>query len=212
MKKEKLKSNVKEEKGITLIALVITVVVMLILAGVVISTIINDEGLFSKTNKSVVLNEKSNIEECIRVAEMYLEIDKIYDSKINIEDLIDILKEISENIEKNYTVNIIDDNNAELINEKLKILVDLTIDANNSIHSNVIIYDDINNYSRVKIDYVLNKYIEDYMFRKQLQKDVMNIRVKTSDNFIKKTIEAILGFYDSYEAGYTRNIYFARWI
>ena len=63
-----------------------------------------------------------------------------------------------------------------------------------------------------KIDYVLNKYIEDYMFRKQLQKDVMNIRVKTSDNFIKKAIEAILGFYDSYEAGYTRNIYFARWI
>ncbi len=75
---------------------------------------------------------------------------------------------------------------------------------------------DLNNKEEVdsleKIDYVLNKYIEDYMFRKQLQKDVMNIRVKVSDNFIKKTIEAILGYYDSYEAGYTRNIYFARWI
>ena len=75
---------------------------------------------------------------------------------------------------------------------------------------------DVNNEEDLKtlekIDYVLNKYIEDYMFRKQLQKDVMNIRVKTSDNFIKKAIEAILGFYDSYEAGYTRNIYFARWI
>ena len=51
---------------------------------------------------------------------------------------------------------------------------------------------DINNEEEVssleKIDYVLNKYIEDYMFRKQLQKDVLSIRVKSGENFIKKTI------------------------
>ena len=75
---------------------------------------------------------------------------------------------------------------------------------------------DVNNEDDLKtlekIDYVLNKYIEDYMFRKQLQKDVLNIRVKSGENLVRKTIEAINGFYDSYEAGYTRNIYFARWI
>lgn len=75
---------------------------------------------------------------------------------------------------------------------------------------------DINNEEEVssleKIDYVLNKYIDDYMFRKQLQKDLLSIRVKSGENFIKKTIDAINNFYDSYEAGYTRNIYFARWI
>ena len=75
---------------------------------------------------------------------------------------------------------------------------------------------DVNNEEDLKtlekIDYVLNKYIEDYMFRKQLQKDVLNIRVKSGENLVRKTIEAINRFYDSYEAGYTRNIYFSRWI
>ena len=58
----------------------------------------------------------------------------------------------------------------------------------------------------------VNKYIEDYMFRKQLQKDVLNIRIKSGEDLVRKMVEAINGFYDSYEAGYTRNIYFARWI
>lgn len=47
----------KENKGITLIALIITVVIMLILAGVVISGIIEDEGLFSKTRQTTGLYE-----------------------------------------------------------------------------------------------------------------------------------------------------------
>lgn len=63
-----------------------------------------------------------------------------------------------------------------------------------------------------KIDYVLNKYIEDYTFRKQMQKDVLSIRVKAGNNFIKNTVDAIINSYENYEYGYTRNIYFARWI
>ena len=63
-----------------------------------------------------------------------------------------------------------------------------------------------------KIDYVLNKYIEDYAFRKQMQKDVLSIRVKAGNNFIKNTVDAIINSYENYEYGYTRNIYFARWI
>lgn len=39
----------KGQKGITLVALVITVVVMLILAGVAIAAVVNDDGLFEKT-------------------------------------------------------------------------------------------------------------------------------------------------------------------
>ena len=41
--------NLKKENGITLVALIITVVVMLILAGVSISDITDGEGLFTKT-------------------------------------------------------------------------------------------------------------------------------------------------------------------
>ena len=42
----------KDMKGITLVALVITIVVLLILAGVSINLIIRDGGIFSMTNKA----------------------------------------------------------------------------------------------------------------------------------------------------------------
>jgi len=44
-----MKGKLKNKKGITLIALVITVVVMLILAGVAISVLVDGDGLFNKT-------------------------------------------------------------------------------------------------------------------------------------------------------------------
>ena len=43
----------KEMKGITLVALVVTIVVLLILAGVSINLIIRDGGIFSLTNKEI---------------------------------------------------------------------------------------------------------------------------------------------------------------
>ena len=52
MKKSKVKSRVRNKRGITLIALIITVVIMLILAGVAISSIISDNGLFDKIGKA----------------------------------------------------------------------------------------------------------------------------------------------------------------
>ena len=42
----------KRQKGITLVALVITVIVMLILAGVAISVLTQDGGLFDKTQNA----------------------------------------------------------------------------------------------------------------------------------------------------------------
>ena len=42
----------KGQKGITLVALVITVIVMLILAGVAISVLTQDGGLFGKTQNA----------------------------------------------------------------------------------------------------------------------------------------------------------------
>lgn len=39
----------KKEKGITLIALVVTIIILLILAGVTLSLALNDNGLFDKT-------------------------------------------------------------------------------------------------------------------------------------------------------------------
>ena len=59
----KLRNKQKEEKGITLVALIITVVVMLILAGVAISAIVGGEGLFSKVREAVGIYENAQQKE-----------------------------------------------------------------------------------------------------------------------------------------------------
>ena len=52
-----MKSN---SKGITLIALVITIIVLLILAGVTINTLFGQNGIMQKANKAKIENEKRN--------------------------------------------------------------------------------------------------------------------------------------------------------
>lgn len=51
-KMNNMSKKMKRDKGITLVALIITVVVMLILAGVAIAAIVDGEGLFSKTRQA----------------------------------------------------------------------------------------------------------------------------------------------------------------
>ena len=53
MHKEKIKFKLKNASGITLIALIVTIIVILILAGVTISLTMNDRGIFQKTKESV---------------------------------------------------------------------------------------------------------------------------------------------------------------
>ena len=56
--------NVKETKGITLIALAITIVVLLILAGVVIATLNGNDNIIKNANTAVgIYNEKANEEQ-----------------------------------------------------------------------------------------------------------------------------------------------------
>jgi len=48
----KTKKEFKNKRGITLVALIITIIIMLILAGVAISVVINGDSLFSKTREA----------------------------------------------------------------------------------------------------------------------------------------------------------------
>ena len=64
MKKE------KNEKGITLIALVITVIVLLILAGVTIAALSGDNGILTRTKEAKEKTEKENIIEQVNLAIM----------------------------------------------------------------------------------------------------------------------------------------------
>lgn len=72
----------KNEKGITLISLVITVIVMLILAGVAITTAINDGGLFDETLKSAETYENAMDYEAKLYNDILNSIDGYFDKKI----------------------------------------------------------------------------------------------------------------------------------
>lgn len=66
----------KQESGITLVALIITVIIMLILAGVAISAVINGDGLFNKTRNAAVEYERAVEKENQQLAELTSEIDR----------------------------------------------------------------------------------------------------------------------------------------
>ena len=66
----------QETRGITLIALVITVVVMLILAGVVVSVLTDDGGLFEKTRVAAETYENSAEKEAKQIDNLMNEIDQ----------------------------------------------------------------------------------------------------------------------------------------
>ena len=66
--KQNLKERVKEKNGITLIALVITIIVLLILAGVTIATLTGENGILTRVQSTKTQNEKKTIEEQIHLA------------------------------------------------------------------------------------------------------------------------------------------------
>lgn len=86
----------KEKKGITLIALVITIIVLLILAGVTVATLTGDNGLLTRASGAKNTTDKAKLEEEIKIAFIEYETDKYINSNSNLEDK---LKAI---FEKNY--------------------------------------------------------------------------------------------------------------
>ena len=57
----------KNQKGITLIALVITIIVLLILAGVTIAMLTGENGILNKATGAVSDTEKATAEEAIKM-------------------------------------------------------------------------------------------------------------------------------------------------
>ena len=84
-----MRFKTKEAKGITLIALVITIIVLLILAGVTIATLTGDNGILGKANDAKTQTEQAKEDENLKIA-----IAGSYgtDGKLNLKDLKDNLK------------------------------------------------------------------------------------------------------------------------
>ena len=83
----------KENKGITLIALVITVIVLLILAGVTIATLTGENGILTKASEASEKTKQANAEEQVKLA---VGGSIGTDGNINIEGLNDNLGNIGE--------------------------------------------------------------------------------------------------------------------
>ena len=82
--KNKLKEQLKTNKGITLIALVITIIVLLILAGVTIATLTGDNGILTKAQSAKTQNDKATVKEKVDLA-IAASLDET--GKINLEQL-----------------------------------------------------------------------------------------------------------------------------
>lgn len=70
----------KKENGITLIALIITIIVMLILTGVTVAVALNG-GLFGTAEEATIKHEVATIQELIDLERMKLKSDKIQEGK-----------------------------------------------------------------------------------------------------------------------------------
>ena len=57
----------RKEQGITLIALVITIIVLLILAGISIATLVGENGILAKANTAKEESKKAEYEEVLRI-------------------------------------------------------------------------------------------------------------------------------------------------
>ena len=82
-----MKNNLKQKKGITLIALVITIVVLLILAGVTIALLTGENGILGKATTAKSKNEESSVEEKIKLSVMYARMNTNGDTNINLDEL-----------------------------------------------------------------------------------------------------------------------------
>ena len=71
-----MKKNFKNEKAITLIALVITIIVLLILAGISIATLTGNNGLLSKATSAKEETKKAEYKESLELIGAGLQIDK----------------------------------------------------------------------------------------------------------------------------------------
>ena len=95
-----MRFKTKEAKGITLIALVITIIVLLILAGVAIATLTGDNGILKKAGDAKTQTEQAKEDENLKIA-----IAGSYgtDGKLNLKDLKDNLENQGINYDKNNT-------------------------------------------------------------------------------------------------------------
>ena len=90
-----MKFNLKKERGITLIALVITIIVLLILAGVTIATLAGDNGIITRASQAAEETIIAQVEEQVNLWKSEKEMENTTGGTITSED--DFLQNLKDN-------------------------------------------------------------------------------------------------------------------
>mgnify|MGYP004461142523 CR=1 FL=1 len=144
--------QIKQAKGITLIALVITIIVLLILAGVTISMLTGENGILKQATSAKDTTDKSEFEEQVKLAVMAAKTNNT--GSINTSDLETELNKIS-------GTEITKSANNELPWIVKKGSYEVTITAEGTITTNTTGKDDGKKDEDTKIDYGTKKPAED---------------------------------------------------
>lgn len=76
---------------------------------------------------------------------------------------------------------------------------------------------DLKDEAKVKkmanLDMLVAKYLDDYNFRKELQKSLAEIKVSSKiKDIVDYIVTTLISIFEAYKEGYTRKIYIPRWI
>lgn len=136
----------RNQKGITLVALVITIIVLLILAGVTISMVLGQNGILNQANQAKAENQKATVEEQIQMAvfaetSQYLQDNVLADSEAGSSALAECIKNAITDTEKDsqlwtslpegYEVS----NPTDATTEDGKSVVEFTVKANGATYT-----------------------------------------------------------------------------
>ena len=206
------KQKLKESKGITLIALVITIIVLLILAGVTIATLTGDNGILTKAGDAKTQTEQAKEDENLKIA-----IAGSYgtDGKLNLKDLKDNLTNQGIDYDKNNTgfpLEVIVNGEKKKIDANGNIIESIqSLKTNGTVFNDVTTLEDTYG-NQVKIpkgfkiandsatDVTGGIVIEDATYTNTIGSQFVWIPVGTGENAIKKankeTVDIALGRYE----------------
>ena len=92
--KEKTNEEKNYTKGITLIALVITIIVLLILAGVTIATLTGDNGILTKAQEASIQTRGAQVEELVNLWKSEIEMNENFNGDATVKSEDELLQEL----------------------------------------------------------------------------------------------------------------------
>ncbi len=106
-----MKQKLKQSKGITLISLVVTIIILVILAGVTISLILGNDGIVEKTKEAKKVTSVATAQENLELLKSKILLDKF---EITLDDYLKELEKVKEEYQVD-DIEKIDDKTAEII-------------------------------------------------------------------------------------------------